>query len=269
MSTSSARRLAVYLNHISTYCTLAENCLLAGCSGAGYHFGTVLVTGANRGIGLGLTKALVSHNKVIAVCRKSSPELKTLKCFKVIEGIDVQDEKSLTKLRDELKGDKLDVLINNAGYFYEPEERLLDNTLNYKEEIKMIDICAIGPLRVTAAVKDNLKKGTKVVMITSQGGSISGVEEGKDYGHHMSKAAANMMSRLLSLELKSLNIPVLILHPGFFRTEMTQKYSKIYDKFGATTPEEGVPHILKRIEELTMATSGVFIRGEDGSVIPW
>jgi len=101
-------------------------------------------------------------------------------------------------------------------------------SVNFKEELKMIDICALGPLRVTAALYNGglLTPGkSKVVVITSQGGSITWRlvqnPEGGDYGHHMSKAAANMMSVLLSQELKDKDIPVGILHPGFNKSDMT------------------------------------------------
>ena len=94
----------------------------------------------------------------------------------------------------------IDILINNAGYFYEPVEKIQDASLNFGEEIKMIDICAVGPLRVTSALYNAklLSPNTAVIaMITSQGGSVSWRTtqnpEGGDYGHHMSKAAANMM----------------------------------------------------------------------------
>lgn len=81
-------------------------------------------------------------------------------------------------------------LINNAGYFYEPEETL--ENINFPEQMKQVDICAVGPLRVSAAfVHGNLlKKGSKIIMITSQGGSVSWRftqnPNGHDYGHHVS-----------------------------------------------------------------------------------
>jgi NAD(P)-dependent dehydrogenase (short-subunit alcohol dehydrogenase family) len=86
-----------------------------------------------------------------------------------------------------------DQLINNAGYFYEPEETI--DTMNFKEQIKQIDICAVGPLRVAVAFlqADFLKKGSKIIMITSQGGSVewrfTQNPKGHDYGHHVSERA--------------------------------------------------------------------------------
>ena len=148
----------------------------------------------------------------------------------------------------------IDIVINNAGYFYEPPESIINNCLNMKEELSMIDICALGPLRIVDALVqgaylctssdipsvpvDNTNDNTtnvanisntqqtpsKIIMITSQGGSISWRftqnPAGGDYGHHMSKAAANMMSVLVAQELKALGINVGILHPGFNKTGM-------------------------------------------------
>jgi NAD(P)-dependent dehydrogenase (short-subunit alcohol dehydrogenase family) len=100
-------------------------------------------------------------------------------------------------------------LINNAGYFYEPEETI--ETMNFKEQIKQIDICAVGPLRVAAAFLhgDLLQKGSKVIMITSQGGSVewrfTQNPKGHDYGHHVSENSAGLTIvslRLVSTRLK-------------------------------------------------------------------
>lgn len=93
-------------------------------------------------------------------------------------------------------------------------------SLNFAEEIKTIDICALGPLRISASLINSglLKKDSKIIMITSQGGSIDWrtvqSPDGHDYGHHMSKAAANMMAKLLSLEVKEKGIAVGVFHPG-------------------------------------------------------
>ena len=146
---------------------------------------------------------------------------------KVVSGIDVTDNECGKKLVDALGDKKIDIVINNAGYFYGPVEKI--DTLNFEEEVKMIDICAVGPLRISSALvnADLVPKGGKIVMITSQGGSVAWRTTqnptGHDYGHHMSKSAANMMGVLLSQELKSKEIPVTILHPGFNKTGMTKK----------------------------------------------
>jgi len=172
----------------------------------------VAITGANRGIGLALaTEATSFGAKVVALCRSSSPELDALNPAETITGVDVTDDEICSSLGDKVKGGPIDVLINNAGYFYEPEEKI--GSMNFAEQMKMIDICALGPLRVTncLAMKNLIREKTgKVIMITSQGGSVAWRTTqnptGGDYGHHMSKSAANMMAVLLSQELKAKGI---------------------------------------------------------------
>ena len=164
-------------------------------------------------------------------------------------------------------------MINNAGYFYEPLETL--TSLNFPVQIKTIDICACGPLRISAALVNSglMKEGSKIVMITSQGGSVSWrtVQNptGHDYGHHMSKAAANMMAVLLSQELKEKGIAVGIFHPGFNKTGMTAKYKDIWEIEGAVDPSVGAKRVLYETGKLNMDTTGKFINCEDGLEIPW
>ncbi|MEO1623136.1 MAG: SDR family NAD(P)-dependent oxidoreductase [Cyanobacteria bacterium J06632_3] len=238
----------------------------------------VLVTGANRGIGLALTKELLSQGaRVVASVRKPGDELSAMVGpdvpLEIHTGIDVTQESATAKLAANLSG-PLDIVINNAGYFYEPLETL--KNLNFTEELRMIDICALGPLRVTAALYNagQIKApGGKVAMITSQGGSIAWRTtqnpKGGDYGHHMSKTAANMMSVLLSQELKQDGISVSVLHPGFNKTDMTSKYESIWEEEGAVDVGIGARRILHEIGRQSLATTGQFINCEDGLQIPW
>merc|ERR1712071_641446 len=149
-------------------------------------------------------------------------------------------------------GGPIDILINNAGYFMEECEKL--SNMNFAEQIKTIDICAIGPLRVTTAIYNaNLLKpnSSSIIMITSQGGSIEWrpvqCADGGDYGHHMSKAAANMASVLLAQELKKEGIAVGVLHPGFNKTEMTKKYEHIWEIEGAVDAECGAMRVIHEL----------------------
>jgi len=236
----------------------------------------VAVTGANRGIGLALSTELVAVGaQVVAIVRSSSPALDALGVAEVITGVDATDDDICgSGMCEQIKGGPIDVLINNAGYFYEPVETL--DSLNFPEELKMIDICALGPLRVTSALNKGgffKENSSRIVMITSQGGAISWRTTqnptGEDYGHHMSKAAANMMAVLLSQELKSRGIAVGILHPGFNKTEMTAKYKEIWEIEGAVDPAVGAKRVLHEITLLDMARTGKFYNCEDGLEIPW
>lgn len=240
----------------------------------------VVVTGGNRGLGLEITKELVAVGAtVLVVCRGTSEELLQLVGqYNVYDGVDVTDTESVNKAMKRIKSDggAIDVIINNAGYFYEPCEKISDDSLNFEEQLKQIDICALGPLRVNAAAVQTgvLAEGAKLVVITSQAGSTEwrttqNKDEGGDYGHHMSRAACNMAGALAAEELRARGHPVIMLHPGFNRTTMTQKYSHIWDVEGAVEPAEGAKRVLYEVIRGSMDTSGVVINCEDGLRIPW
>ncbi|KAL3928397.1 MAG: hypothetical protein SGBAC_012673, partial [Bacillariaceae sp.] len=240
----------------------------------------VIVTGGNRGLGLEITKELVAIGATaLVLCRSSSPELSQLVGkYNVYDGVDVTDTEAVNKAMKRVKSDggDIDMLINNAGYFYEPCEKILDDSLNFEEQLKQINICGLGPLRVNAAAVNSgaLAEGSKLVIITSQAGSCEwrstqNKDEGGDYGHHMSRAACNMAGVLQAEELRSKGYSVILLHPGFNRTEMTAKYKDIWDKEGAVDPAEGAKRVLHEAIKSSMETTGQFINCEDGKQIPW
>jgi NAD(P)-dependent dehydrogenase (short-subunit alcohol dehydrogenase family) len=240
----------------------------------------VLVTGGNRGLGFEITKELVALGATaLVLCRSSSKELE--RCvgkYNVYSGIDVTDDAAVTKTLKRIKSDggDLDMIINNAGYFYDPKETILDNTLNFEEQLKQINICALGPLRVNSAAVNAgaLSAGAKLVIITSQAGSCEwrttqNKDEGGDYGHHMSRAACNIAGVLQAEELRKKGYSVILLHPGFNRTEMTAKYKDIWDKEGAVEPAIGAKRVIYEAIKSNMETTGKFINCEDGLQIPW
>ena len=240
----------------------------------------VLVTGGNRGLGLAITKELVAIGATaLVLCRSESDELKKLVGkWNVYSGVDVTDDEAVAKAIKRIKSDggDLDMVINNAGYFYEPCEKILDNNLNFDEQMKQINICALGPLRVNSACVSSgaLSDGAKLVIITSQAGSAEwrstqNKDEGGDYGHHMSRAACNIAGVLQAEELRSKGYSVILLHPGFNRTEMTSKYKEIWDKEGAVDPSVGAKRVIYEAIKSNMDTTGQFINCEDGLRIPW
>ena len=240
----------------------------------------VLVTGGNRGLGLAITKELVAIGATaLVLCRSESDELKKLVGkWNVYSGVDVTDDEAVAKAIKRIKSDggDLDMVINNAGYFYEPCEKILDNNLNFDEQMKQINICALGPLRVNSACVNSgaLSDGAKLVIITSQAGSAEwrstqNKDEGGDYGHHMSRAACNIAGVLQAEELRSKGYSVILLHPGFNRTEMTSKYKEIWDKEGAVDPSVGAKRVIYEAIKSNMDTTGQFINCEDGLRIPW
>ena len=218
---------------------------------------TVVITGANRGIGLELARQFKQRgDEVVAACRQSSDELTKLD-VEVVEGIDVSDDASVGRLAESFEGRTIDVLINCAGIL--SDESLGD--LDFDRIRRQFEINSLGPLRVTAALRKNLGNGSKVAIITSRMGSIEDNTSGGRYGYRMSKAAVNMAGRSLANDLKEAGVAVAILHPGFVRTDMTGHQ-------GLIDPPESAAGIITRIDEVTVETTGTFWH-TNGEKIPW
>ena len=113
----------------------------------------------------------------------------------------------------------------------------------------------------------------QVAVISSQGGSIAWRftqnPTGHDYGHHMSKAAANMAGALLAQELRGAGVTVYLLHPGFNKSDMTKKYAAIWEIEGAVDASVGAKRVLHEIGLMQFEKTGSFINCEDGLYIPW
>mmetsp|Transcript_3023 Transcript_3023/g.9410 ORF Transcript_3023/g.9410 Transcript_3023/m.9410 type:complete len:315 (-) Transcript_3023:297-1241(-) len=236
----------------------------------------VVVTGGSRGLGLEIVKrAHECGAEVIVTCRSGGDAVEGLAT--AYEGVDVTDVEALKDFSKRCVAEHgpVDVLINNAGYFYGPQEKITDDSLNFDEEWKQINICALGPLRVISELykAGGLAEGSKAVIITSQAGSVewrfTQNPEGGDYGHHMSRAACNIMGVLAAQELRAKGVAVLLLHPGFNKTSMTKKYEAIWEIEGAVEPWQGAMRVLHEIGLHDIADSGKFFNCEDGLEIPW
>jgi NAD(P)-dependent dehydrogenase (short-subunit alcohol dehydrogenase family) len=158
-----------------------------------------------------------------------------------------------------LEGQRLDGLIHNAGvlrssHFERIEDELDDYRLQY-------EVNALAPLRVTRALHGRLADGGKVAIITSRMGSITDNTSGGHYGYRMSKAAVNMAGMSLVHELKPRGIAVGLLHPGYVRTDMT-------GHTGHIDPAESASGLIKRFDELDMASTGSF-RHTNGEALSW
>lgn len=218
---------------------------------------TYVITGANRGIGLELCRLAAERGaEVVAVCRRSSPELDALG-VRVEAGVDVSDGDAVASLAERLGDLRIDVLINNAGLLsHESLEHLDVDAIRRQFEVN-----ALGPLRVTAALAPRLSRGSKVGIVTSRMGSIADNTSGGAYGYRMSKAAVNAAGVSLARDLAPRGVAVVLLHPGYVRTEMTGGN-------GTVEPRDAAAGLLARIDELSLETSGQF-RHANGEVLPW
>ena len=219
---------------------------------------TYLVTGANRGIGYEYCKQLTDRgDDVIAVCRSSSDELDRLG-IQVEKDIDISDEKAIQSLINTLSGKSIDVLINNAGIYRQSTL----SELNIEGIREQFEVNTLGPLSLTQALLPNLKKGSKVAIMTSRMGSVEDNTSGGTYGYRMSKTAVSMAGKSLSQDLKDSGIAVAILHPGLVSTGMTNFTDS------GISPAESVKGLLARIDQLTLDNTGTFWHA-NGEVLPW
>jgi len=216
----------------------------------------VLITGANRGIGLELCRQLTERgDQVIAVCRNASDALRDLG-VRVIDDVDVSSDASVNALRDRLEDERLDWLINNAGVL--SVERL--DSLDFAAMERQFSINSLGPLRVTAALLSNLAVGAKVGIVTSRMGSIEDNTSGGYYGYRMSKAAVNMAGMSLARDLLDQGIAVTLLHPGMVATDMTG---------GQGVPvEQSASGLIQRMDALDISATGSFWHAQ-GERLPW
>jgi NAD(P)-dependent dehydrogenase (short-subunit alcohol dehydrogenase family) len=219
---------------------------------------TYLVTGANRGIGLEYCRQLKEKGfKVIAVCRSAADELKNLG-VSIKTDIDITSDESVAELVKSFDGQLIDVLINNAGIV----EPVSLDYLDLNSIRRQFEVNALAPLRLTQALLPNLKRGSKIVIMTSRMGSIEDNTSGGSYGYRMSKAALSMAGKSLSQDLKAKGIAVAILHPGLVKTRMTGFTDS------GITPEQSVNGLLARIEALNLENTGTFWHS-NGEVLPW
>ena len=223
----------------------------------------IFVTGANRGIGLEFVRQLTTRGEtVLASCRhpEKANDLKSLLSEGWIIPIDVTIQDSIVQGAKVVrkKFNRIDLLINNAGVM---GERGNPDIPDWDIIMSTFSTNAAGPVFVTKYLKTLLKKGSKVVNISTLMGSIEDNSSGGYYAYRMSKAALNMASKNLNHELGVMGVTVLTFHPGWVRTDMGGSGANL-------SVETSVSEMLNVIESSGPEKSGTFLRF-DGERLPW
>lgn len=226
----------------------------------------VLITGANRGIGLALVKAYAGRRDKVIACIRATSDRDALdavvanspKWIDVIE-MDVADPAEIGRVRRQLEAEPIDVLINNAGIGGPDRQSATD--MDYEGLIETLNVNTIAPLRVANAFLPNIKAARgKIVTLSSQMGQVRS-DSNDSLAYRVSKAAVNKLMRGLATELKPQGIPVLIVHPGWVKTEMGGEGAQL-------SPEESATQLLKLIDRFDIASTGKFLAW-NGKELAW
>ncbi|MEZ5833598.1 MAG: SDR family oxidoreductase [Dongiaceae bacterium] len=227
------------------------------------HTGTVLVTGASRGLGLEFARQYAADGwRVIACCRSpdKASALKKLGRHVEVHALDVASQESIQHLAKALKGTPIDVLINNAGIHGDRRPFGETDVAIWKQ---IFEVNTIAPYLVLAALLDNVMASTqkKVVNISSKVGSIGDGPGGGTYAYRSSKTALNMVMANAAHELRNHSIIILLIHPGWVQTDMGGSGAPV-------TIEQSITGIRRIIDKVTQAESGHFY-DYTGRQLPW
>lgn len=230
---------------------------------------TILITGANRGIGLELTRQYaVDGWRVMACCRDphksdalnklAAQHLELIKIY----ALDVADHAQIERLAQTLSNEPIEILINNAGIYPKSDTSGFGQT-NYADWMTAFNINTMAPLKMAETFVKQITLGQQklIVTITSQMGSIEDNGSGGSYLYRSSKAAANMVMKNLAFDLKSKGITAVAFNPGWVKTDMGGPNAMI-------SVVQSVTGMRQVISKLTMADSGKFL-GYEGNIIPW
>jgi NAD(P)-dependent dehydrogenase (short-subunit alcohol dehydrogenase family) len=224
---------------------------------------TVLITGANRGIGLEFARSFAAEGWTVHACCRQPDKARALKDLAgevTVHHLDVTDGLQVAGLARELAGDPVDILLNNAGIY---GSRAGFGETDYDVWPQVFQANVMAPLRLAERFVEQVARSERrlIVNISSNMGSIAGNSSGGGYVYRSSKAALNMVAKSLSIDLAGRGITVVSFHPGWVQTDMGGANA-------AVTTGESVAGMRAVIERLTSADSGRFF-SYDGAELPW
>lgn len=235
---------------------------------------TILITGSNRGIGLGLAEAYADRGwQVIATARNPSraDELNALAAKHdnlTVDELDVTDDGEIAALAAKYEGTAIDVLLNNAGVLGDIEKQNAQN-IDYDEIKFIMNVNVYGPMKMAKAFLPHVaaSEQKKILTMTSGLGSMTLTQRlGRFYGYRMSKAAVNMAMRAMHADLKGDGYVIGLIAPGQVQTELL--FASGFRGPGSITVDESVEGLLKVIDEVTTESVGLPVN-YNGETIPW
>lgn len=231
---------------------------------------TVLITGANRGLGLGLSRVYLEDGwDVIAMVRKTSPELEQL----ASGGLDIReckltDDRELAAQADTLADQTIDVLINNAGRMAKIQGDKAEGvqgfgSFNRALWHEVFDINLFTPMRLAELLVDQVARAEcgRIVTLSSMLGSMALNDSGGLYAYRASKAGVNAITKAMAIDLAGRGVIAIAMHPGWVRTDMGGSRAT----FDIETSVRGMKAV---IDGLRPEDSGKFL-SHDGSELPW
>ncbi|MFP4147146.1 MAG: SDR family oxidoreductase [Halorhodospira sp.] len=220
-----------------------------------------LIIGANRGIGLETVRQLCERgDEVIATARTASEGLRATGA-RLHEGVDVTRHDTLHRLAEDLAAQPLEWVLVVSGVMRTQRLGALDERA--VEEIRaQFETNALGPLIAADALSPLITDGGKLGIVTSRMGSIADNTSGNSYGYRMSKAAVNMAAASLAHDLQPRGITVVLLHPGWVRTDMTSHN-------GLIDPPDSAAALIERMDHVGLEDSGCFWHAPNQEILPW
>jgi len=226
-----------------------------------------LITGANRGIGLELTRCYAARGDTVIACCRSPEHAEDLRQLQYqtdarvkIYDLDVTDSTSIAALKTSLGSMAIDVLINNAGVIGPKNQSTWE--MDFDGFLETLNVNTLSPLRMLQAFFDSLKASAapKAITISSEMGSFTSLATDR-IAYRTSKAAVNRVMCAVAQDLKSDNIIIALIHPGWVKTDMGGPNAHI-------TPPQSAAGVVEVIDNLNIDTSGGFFAW-DGSEIQW
>lgn len=224
---------------------------------------TVLITGANKGIGLELSRQLKDKGYYVIGCCRNPEQADSLKQLadEVIK-LDVTDDNDITSMVEKLNNRPIDLLVNNAGT--SGEQGVTIGNVERDNFINVLNVNCISVVKICDALLPNVQNSEEknILVISSRMGSISDNEQGRSYAYRSSKAALNCAMRSFAIDVESTGVHVMLIHPGWVKTDMGGPN-------GLVEVQASASGMLEQVEKNISKSHANVLHRFDGDVIAW